>query len=375
MEKNICLVMIVKNEEELITRCLNSVCSIIDYWVIVDTGSDDKTKEIIKDFMDGKNIPGELYEREWVDFSYNRNESLELANGKCDYMLIMDADDFLEISDTSKFDNLASHSYKMSLLLDGMEYKRLQLLKSGYEWKYEGILHEYIKIPNIENYTEGIIEGSHIVANASYPNGHPNYLEDGKLLMKCLDDETISDDLKRRYMFYCGLSFMWGGDFNKAIEVFRKRSEIGGWPEEVYVSLWYLAKLKDKIDDDEDSVINSYLKAWEYRPGRHEAAYDLLKYIYPKKRWHLGFTIARSCISAKGLNDSLFVDKNIRDWGIYNIYAQYSFNCGFITEAMGATERLINSSSFSIIPEEEQRKIINNLEVYESSLIESYSNI
>jgi glycosyltransferase involved in cell wall biosynthesis len=375
MEKNICLVMIVKNEEELITRCLNSVCSIIDYWVIVDTGSDDKTKEIIKDFMDEKNIPGELHESEWVDFSHNRNESLELANGKCDYMLIMDADDFLEISDTSKFNNLAFHSYKMSLLLDGMEYKRLQLLKSGHEWKYEGILHEYIKIPNIENYTEGIIEGSHIVANASYSNGHPKYLEDGNLLMKCLEDETISDDLKRRYMFYCGLSFMWGEDFNKAIDVFKKRSEIGGWPEEIYVSLWYLAKLKDRIDDEEDSVINSYLKAWEYRPGRHEAAYDLLKYIYPKKRWHLGFTIARSCISAKGLNDSLFVDKNIRDWGIYNIYAQYSYNCGFITEAMGATERLINSSSFSIIPEEEQRKIINNLEVYEISLIESYSNI
>ena len=367
--------MIVKDEEEVITRCLNSVCSIIDYWIIVDTGSEDNTKEIIKDFMKDKNIPGELYDRKWVDFSHNRNESLELANGKCNYMLIMDADDSLEISDYSKFNNLSFHSYNISLLLDGLEYKRLQILKSGHEWKYEGVLHEYIKIPDIENYKEGIIEGSHIIANASYPEGHPKYLEDGELLMRSIDDPEISEDLKRRYTFYCGLSFMWGGDFNKAIEIFKKRSEIGGWPEEIYVSLWYLAKLKEKIGDNEDSIINSYLKAWESRPGRHEAAYDLLKFIYQKKRWNLGFIIARSCISSNGLNDSLFVDKNIRDWGIYNIYSQYAYNCGFITEAIGATERLINSSSFNIIPSDEQKKIINNLEVYESSLIQSYSHI
>ena len=52
IEKNnrssICLVMIVKNEAEVIKRCIDSVKDHIDYWVICDTGSTDDTKNIIK---------------------------------------------------------------------------------------------------------------------------------------------------------------------------------------------------------------------------------------------------------------------------------------------------------------------------------------
>src|SRR5580704_1601575 len=58
--KTICLNMIVKNESRVIQRCLDSVKHIIDYWVIVDTGSTDGTQNVIKDFM--KDIPGDLYE-------------------------------------------------------------------------------------------------------------------------------------------------------------------------------------------------------------------------------------------------------------------------------------------------------------------------
>ena len=47
----LCLVMIVKNEEKVIERCLESVYKYLDYWVICDTGSIDKTKRIIKNFF------------------------------------------------------------------------------------------------------------------------------------------------------------------------------------------------------------------------------------------------------------------------------------------------------------------------------------
>src|SRR2546428_69578 len=70
----ICLNMIVKNESHVITRCLGSVLPLIDYWVIVDTGSDDGTQKIIKDFMQEKGVSGELHERPWINFSHNRNE-------------------------------------------------------------------------------------------------------------------------------------------------------------------------------------------------------------------------------------------------------------------------------------------------------------
>src|SRR3972149_8399584 len=85
IKQTVCLNMIVKNESKVIERCLKSVKPLIDYWVIVDTGSTDKTRQIISKFMSA--IPGELHERPWVDFAHNRNEALHLAKGRGDYIL------------------------------------------------------------------------------------------------------------------------------------------------------------------------------------------------------------------------------------------------------------------------------------------------
>jgi glycosyltransferase involved in cell wall biosynthesis len=78
-EIDLCLVMIVKNEGDTMERCLRAVSPYIKYWVIVDTGSEDNTKEVINKTMEELGIPGELHERPWVNFEVNRTESLELA--------------------------------------------------------------------------------------------------------------------------------------------------------------------------------------------------------------------------------------------------------------------------------------------------------
>ena len=72
------LCMIVKNEEHIITECLESIYKQVDRYDITDTGSSDKTKEIIKQFFDDKGIPGEVYETEWQGFGKSRTKSLEM---------------------------------------------------------------------------------------------------------------------------------------------------------------------------------------------------------------------------------------------------------------------------------------------------------
>ena len=57
----ICLNMIVKNEEKVILKLLNSVYKIIDFYCICDTGSVDNTKQIIKDFFEDKKLDGILF--------------------------------------------------------------------------------------------------------------------------------------------------------------------------------------------------------------------------------------------------------------------------------------------------------------------------
>ena len=68
---------------------------IISHWVIVDTGSTDGTQDIICEHL--RDLPGELHQRPWRDFAFNRSEALHLARQKSDYTLIIDADDTLEI--------------------------------------------------------------------------------------------------------------------------------------------------------------------------------------------------------------------------------------------------------------------------------------
>ncbi|RII36190.1 glycosyltransferase [Clostridium chromiireducens] len=89
---DITLCMIVKNEEKYIKDCLDSAFKLVNSAVIIDTGSTDKTKEIIKEF--GEKV--KLMEYAWNnDFAKARNESLKYADGE--WILVLDADEILNI--------------------------------------------------------------------------------------------------------------------------------------------------------------------------------------------------------------------------------------------------------------------------------------
>ncbi|CAM3692549.1 TPR domain-containing glycosyltransferase [Cohnella lubricantis] len=81
------LCMIVKNEEKVLGRCLDSVKGLVDEIIVVDTGSEDRTKDIARQYT------RHVYDFEWVnDFAAARNESLRHATGQ--WILVMDADEY-----------------------------------------------------------------------------------------------------------------------------------------------------------------------------------------------------------------------------------------------------------------------------------------
>ena len=92
-------VMIVKNEENILARCLDSIRDLMDEIVIVDTGSSDKTKEIARKYTD------KIYDFAWTgDFSDARNFAFSKAS--CDYIYSADADEILDEANHEKFANL-----------------------------------------------------------------------------------------------------------------------------------------------------------------------------------------------------------------------------------------------------------------------------
>lgn len=86
---SISLCMIVKNEEEILRRCLDSLAGLMDEIIIVDTGSSDSTKVIAADYTD------KIYDFAWVDdFSAARNFAFSKATK--DYIYSADADEVLD---------------------------------------------------------------------------------------------------------------------------------------------------------------------------------------------------------------------------------------------------------------------------------------
>ncbi|PEP87485.1 tetratricopeptide repeat-containing glycosyltransferase family 2 protein [Bacillus toyonensis] len=163
----ISLCMIVKNEEKVLERCLQSVKGIPDEIIIVDTGSTDRTKEIAEKWTPY------VYDFKWIDdFSAARNESFRHATK--DYILWLDADDVL-----LEKDKMALQSLKSSLHSEidavAMKYHahfdnqgnvissayRFRLLKREKQYRWIGVVHEHIPITERDNTYQSTIVVTH----------------------------------------------------------------------------------------------------------------------------------------------------------------------------------------------------------------------
>ena len=92
----ISLCMIVKNEEQVLARCLDSVADLMDEIIIVDTGSTDRTKEVAARYTD------QIYDFTWIgDFSAARNFSFSKAT--MEYIYAPDADEVLDAENRARF--------------------------------------------------------------------------------------------------------------------------------------------------------------------------------------------------------------------------------------------------------------------------------
>lgn len=89
------LCMIVKNEEAVLARCLDSIADLMDEVIILDTGSTDRTKEIAARYTK------KVFDFEWTgDFAEARNASF--AKATKDYIYCADADEVLDDKNRKK---------------------------------------------------------------------------------------------------------------------------------------------------------------------------------------------------------------------------------------------------------------------------------
>src|SRR5215831_3447356 len=287
----LCLNMIVKDEAPVVARCLESARPVIDSWAIVDTGSSDRTPELVAELLAG--VPGELLRRPWRDFASNRNEALELARGHGEYVLMLDADDRLEAG--ARRPALTADGYALELVLPPVRYSRTQIIKAALPWQWRGVRHEFLACDGavVEPFAGMRIRCGLDGARRRSPE---TYRADAAAIARELATEP-EPFMRARYQFYLAQSLRDAGELEEALVAYLARAELGYWAQEVFVALIQAARLQATLNKPFGDVLATYARAANACPARcAEAMHGASRYCRSLELFRRGLELARRAL-------------------------------------------------------------------------------
>ena len=369
---SVTLCMIVKDEEHIIRECLESIAPYIDRYDISDTGSTDKTKEIIKEFFDEKGIPGEVYDIPWQGFGKSRTQSLRNCDGKADYAWVIDADDKVEGKFAYPEDFGQHDGYALWIHRGDFNWWRHQMFRTGMEWEYIGVIHEYANCKGKENASLGKISGDYHIEARTMGNRTQSfgddqvakYTADAELLVDCLtnpENENYEPD-NHRYTFYAAQSYFDAQNFEKAMEWYIKRAEQGGWEEEQWYSVYRIAICKCLLNQNWAEAQDHFLQAYNMRPSRSEPLYQLARIHRENGNPRLGYLFASQAVKIPyPEQDILFLSADIYNWMCWDELASSAYYAGDMMAGLDASNKLLTEKKF---PKEHEERIVNNFRHY-----------
>jgi tetratricopeptide (TPR) repeat protein len=348
----ICLNMIVRDEAAVIERCLRSVRPHVDSWLIVDTGSVDDTRERVRAVMEG--LPGEVVDRPWRNFGHNRTEALELARGRGDYLLFIDADETLGTVPGFRWPALTEEAYSLEARYGAMSYDRVLLVATRVAWRWTGVLHEYLDCGRVvpQPRLPGIWVD--VRAEGARSRDPKKFEKDAAMLEEALAREPGN----ARYVFYLAQSHRDAGNVAKARAAYERRAAMGGWPEEAWYARYEVARCAERLGDPPAAVVRAYLEAYEARPTRAEPLVNLARYLRLRGEMHSARLFAAAAVALPSPADRLFVDVAAHGWMAVDELALAHFYSGGKPEAAKLWRGLLEGDR---LPAAERPRIEANL--------------
>lgn len=296
------LCMIVKNEEKILSRCLDSFAPLFDEIIIVDTGSTDRTKEIASRYTD------KLYDFEWIDdFSAARNFAFSKCTG--DYIYSCDADEVLDEENKIRFRKLQEamlpeveivqmkYIETDSTVLNTKSEWRPKLFKRLRTFTWVDPVHETIRLEPLV--FDSDVEILHL------PEGEHHDRRDFSIFQKAYArGERFSKTLYKMYateLFKCGRP----SDFTAAVPVYLERITMPELDADAYYTAACVLCHAYRETGDVVHFFQYAMKA--YSSERHpcsEICYELGLYFMEVKDFDeaiLWFTLA--CTEAESVID------------------------------------------------------------------------
>ena len=272
--RSISLCMIVRNEEDVLGRCLTSICDLVDEIIIVDTGSTDRTREVAARYTD------KIFAFTWIDdFAAARNYAFLQATGE--YCMWLDADDVLEEMDRTAFremrDNLPEDidtvMMKYNIGFDSEDrptfsYYRERIVRNLHKPVWIGAVHEVIAPFGKIHYSEIAI--SHRKTRPSDPDRNLRIFESQIAKGIALDP---------RQQFYYGRELFYHNRLEDAIKVLKRYlDEEEGWIENVIEACRFLALCYDQLGREREAI-GALLSTLAFDTPRAEVCCDIGKYF------------------------------------------------------------------------------------------------
>ncbi len=274
--------MIVKNEQEVLGRCLNCIKNVADEIVIVDTGSSDDTKSIAKLYTDN------IYDFTWIDnFAAARNFSFSKAT--MDYVMWLDADDVIEEEDQTKLKELLKDpdentdifmlKYNVAFDKNGdptVSYYRERIFKRSNNYKWTGEIHEVIT-------PEGtVVYEDIIICHRKIKTGDPK--RNLNIFKRMLSEGKTLD---ARLHFYYARELSYNGYTEEAIQEFNNFLTGGkGWIENNISAGADLATCYKKLGNDYMEIM-SLFRSFLYDLPRAEICCDIGKYFLDRGKYEI----------------------------------------------------------------------------------------
>lgn len=349
---NLVAALIVKNEGEVLQRCLTSLephCRVI---VVNDNGSTDNTPEILDACRKTIQVPGP-----WVNFAVNRNLVFNVARQWGDYVLChIDADEELVVDPGFRWPSSGPDAFELELHLQGTVYPRIAIVSSMYPWEWRYPVHEGLyplagaQAPRIER-----LSGVRIVSHRDGARSKDPETA-GRDLVTLLD--AIANDPKNpRLTFYIAQMYKDLRNYEAAAQWYLRRTELEGYPEEVWYSHYMLARIKDWEGGD---PVPLYMNAFERNPLRAEPLFYAADWCRRQKHFNQALmfgSAARVIVSPPP--GAIFVERSVYDWQVLDLIHMVAYYTPY-PQAGGA----VFTDLLGQAPQSELPRIVNNASFY-----------
>lgn len=274
--------MIVKNEEDVLERCLSCVRDLVDEIIIVDTGSTDKTREIAAKYTD------KVYSFLWIDdFSAARNYAFSKAT--MEYCMWLDADDVIMENDQKDFLKF-KHSLTPDVDIVMMRYNtafdengvpsfwyfRERVIRNNRKYLWEGHIHEVITPRGNILYSD--IAVSHQKLHAGDPDRNLNIYK--KMISKGMV-------LSARELYYYARELYYHKLYESALKEFQNFLTLSdAWIENKIEACILIAHCCIEIGN-RLGALEALFKSFEYDVPRAEICCEIGNYFISSKQYQI----------------------------------------------------------------------------------------